>query len=46
MLKSPLYSPPGETAEDSLGAAEVEGPKGGMSPPDPLGLLHEKKGKK
>ncbi len=32
-MKGPLYTGPGK----SLGAEQVGGPKGGMSPPDPLG---------
>lgn len=32
-LLGPLYTSPGK----SLGPEEVSGPKGGVSPPDPLG---------
>lgn len=36
-LHGPLYTPPGE---GSLGAHKVDGPRGGKSCPDPLGLTH------
>lgn len=36
-LLGPLYTQPGE---GSLGAHRVEGPRGGKSAPDPLGLTH------
>lgn len=36
-MVGPLYTPPGE---GSLGAHRVDGPKGGKSVPDPLGLTH------
>lgn len=36
-MTGPLYTQPGE---GSLGAHRVEGPKGGKSAPDPLGLTH------
>jgi len=38
-LAGPLYTSPG----DSLGAAEVAGPKGGKPVPDPLGYLQKGK---
>ena len=37
-LTSPLYTQPKESG--SLGAHRVEGPRGGKSVPDPLGLTH------
>jgi hypothetical protein len=37
-LIGPMYTAPGET----LGPHRVEGPKGGKSVPDPIGLTHGK----
>jgi hypothetical protein len=38
-LLGPLYS---DGAGDSLGSTKVEGPNGGKSPKDALGLIHAK----
>jgi hypothetical protein len=40
-IKGPMYTKPG----NSLGAAEVGGPTGGKTPPDPLGITHGITGK-